>query len=539
MSVREEPSPHASGRGAQHGTPYPGQVDVSLRDYAGVLRRRFWLVASLLVGVPAASVALSLRQTPRYAASAQVFLDHTSLVASLAGLPDQAASEPADRFLLTQAAQARVPAVAALALRAANVSEESPGDLLAASSVSADPSADVLYFRVSDRDPRRASALATAYARSFTDYERTLALASLERTRRTVASRLEVLRATGSTRDPLYASLLAKEQQLRTLEVLQAGDVAVAQPAEGAVKTRPEPVRNALYGVGIGLLLGLILAFLWEAFDSHARSTAEISERLGLMLLGRVPRPKRTLGRAPLLAMLSSPGGADAEAYRMLRTSIDFANLAVGARTILVTSALRREGKSTTIANLAVAFARSGRRVTVVDLDLRRPALHRLFGVEQQPGLADVVRGRVELEDAIVRPLNADSIARLFGILGRERGKGALSLLPAGSTPIDPSEFVDMPKVAEILDRICALSDIVLVDAPPLLEVADTVSFSAKVDALIVVARPDALRRPVLNEARRVLDGCPVAKLGFVLSGVPPSFAPDSEPYTSTPLLRS
>ena len=134
-------------------------------------------------------------------------------------------------------------------------------------------------------------------------------------------------------------------------------------------------------------MLGIGLAFLREALDTRVRSADEVGEKLGLPLLARVPEPPRKLRNSNRLVMQADPHGAQAEAFRTLRTNIEFVNLDVHARTIMITSAIQSEGKSTTAANLAIAFARMGKRVALVDLDLRRPFLDKFFDFGDRPGL--------------------------------------------------------------------------------------------------------------------------------------------------------
>src|SRR5207248_1374590 len=146
-------------------------------------------------------------------------------------------------------------------------------------------------------------------------------------------------------------------------------------------------------------VLGIGLAFLWEALDTRVRSAEEIDERLKLPLLGRLPEPAKRLRMENRLAMVDEPTSAGAEAFRMLRTNVDFANLERGAKTIMVTSAVEGEGKSTTAANLAVAFARSGKRVVLIDLDLRRPFVDKFFTANGHPGVTQVALGMASLEE--------------------------------------------------------------------------------------------------------------------------------------------
>lgn len=205
----------------------------------------------------------------------------------------------------------------------------------------------------------------------------------------------------------------------------------------------------------------------------------------------------------------------------MLRTSIDFVNLDRGAQVIMVTSALDREGKSTTIANLAVAFARTGRRVVLVDLDLRRPALARFFGLRGREGLTNVALGECSLDDAIRYVAVEPEGARATSVNGNGSGsiEGVLELLLSGPPPPGAGEFAASDAVGKILNELRERADLVLVDAPPLLQVGDAVTLTARVDALFVVTRLKTLRRPVLKELARVLEACQGEKLGFVLTG--------------------
>jgi non-specific protein-tyrosine kinase len=219
--------------------------------------------------------------------------------------------------------------------------------------------------------------------------------------------------------------------------------------------------------------------------------------------------------------MLESPHSHEAEAFRILATNVEFVNLDRQARTIMVTSALAGEGKSTTAANLAVAFARAGRRVVLVDMDLRRPTLERFFVPKEDPsfgapGLTHVILGRTTLDEALVPVPIVDSSDRTTG---NGSVSGLLELLTAGPAKLSTPEIFSSQALTELLARLEERADIVLIDSSPLLHVSDPIRLSAKVDALIVATNPRIARRPVVNELRRVLDSAPVVKLGFVLTG--------------------
>ena len=339
------------------------------------------------------------------------------------------------------------------------------------------------------------------------------------------------LREQGATDSPQYRDLVQKAQELKTLELLKTKPRVVEEAGVG-VQVAPTPRRSAMLGLGVGLLLGLAAAFLWEALDRRVRDEGEIQRILGIPLLARLSAPRQVAGQ-DRLAMLDGPSESEAEAVRRLRSNVELANLDVNAKVIMVTSSVSGEGKSVTVANLAVAMARSGRRVVLVDLDLRKPAVGRLMGIGYRAGLTDVAIERVALDRALV-PVQLDS-AEPIKLASRTRERnpdeaasvgpdaaGQLWVLPAGFLPASPGELVGTRAVANILDELREGADFVLVDAPPLLAVSDALTLSTRVDALLVVVRLGVVDRPMLRELHRQLDVSPARKLGFVLAGGAP-----------------
>jgi polysaccharide biosynthesis transport protein len=466
--------------------------------------------------VTAAAYFVSERQEKLYEASADVFLGTQNLGAVLTNAP-QPSVDPV-RAAQTQAELARVPDVARRALAGAKVSNRTPAELLQESSVSASPDSDLLTFTVTDRDPETATRLATAYARAYTSYRRELDTAALVRARREVERRLAELKADRAVGSAAYANILDKDQQLRTMELLQASNVLLSRSADSAAQVQPKPIRNAILGGVLGLALGIGLAFLRDALNTRVRTGAEVESRLGMPLLGRIPEPPRRWRPGKRLIMLAHPHTPAAEAFRVLATNLDFVNLDRGARTIMVTSARRGEGKSTTVANLAVAFARGGRRVALVDLDLRRPTIATFFSLKGRPGLTEVALGHTGLDEAVAKIGVLDD-SELNLRAGNGSLDGMLHVLPSGPLPPNPPEFLSHHGLSEVLDQVTERADLVLIDATPLLDLSDAMALAARVDAVLVVARMDNLRRPVLDEMSRVLSGVPVVKLGFVLTG--------------------
>jgi tyrosine-protein kinase len=493
---------------------------LSLRDYLQILWRCRWLVIAVIVAVPAGAVVYSLQQAPAYRADAEVLLSHQDVAAALSGTPDTRLSQDADRDARTQSQLARVPAVATAAIEAAGV-PMSLGAFFKDSSVTSSPNSDLLEFRVEHRTRTGAERLVNAYARAFVRYREALDTTSLRRAQREVAGRLHRLAASGDRRTALYRNLAAKHEELRVLRTLQTSRAAVVQSADSAAKVRPKPVRNGILGFVLALILGGILAFLWDALSARVRSAPEIAEHLQLPLLARLPKPARRLRKQNQLVMLAEPHDAAAEAFRVLRTNLDLVNVDRGARTIMVVSAVEGEGKSTTIANLAVAAARAGRHVVLVDLDLRRGDIDQLFGVANWPGITDVAYGKLGLTDALV-PIDVNpgwhaQPITIPAIAVREP-TGSLQILPAGQLPSEAGDFVVSDTTAEILAELRQAADLIVIDAPPLLQAGDAMAISARVDGVVIVAQLD-VRRSTLDELSRTLEQSTADKLGLIVTG--------------------
>ena len=472
----------------------------TLHDYLAVLQRRKWLVLLAVVVVPAVAIALSLQQTPKYQSSAEVLLSRQNLSALLNNATDQSLTGDPARLAQTQADLAQVPEVARRTIARAGIKNMTPAEFLATSGVSAKSDADLLVFTVRNRHPSIAARLATLYARSYIGYRNELDTAALTRARREVLDRIATLERSGDHSSALHASLVDKEQQLATMEALQTSNASLIKPAQGAAKIAPKPARNGALGLALGLVLGLGLAFLREGLDTRVRTPESVSRRLGLPVLAQIPQPPRSLRGSGRLAMVDGPDTIYAEPFRILRTNLDAIDHA--ARTIMVSSAVEGEGKSTTIANLAVAMARAGREVILVDLDFRHPNLGTFFPNAGRQGLADVANGQISLGEALVPVFLGDAGHDETHATGTNGGSRVPSLrfLPAGTLPPNPGEFIGAASVERVLADLSGRADLVLIDSAPMLGIGDALTLASKVDALILViedqpgAPPDAPR---------------------------------------------
>ncbi len=263
----------------------------------------------------------------------------------------------------------------------------------------------------------------------------------------------------------------------------------------------PKPKTDLTLGVLLGLVAGFALVGLLEALDRTLKTSAQADAAFRAPMLGLVPR-RRSGG---MLVVSSEDGGVDSEAYRALRTAVQFTQADMVVRTVLVTSAAPGDGKTTTAANLALALAASGERVALVDGDLRRPSVADAFGLEQAVGLGSLVLRQVQLGDAL------------------QQWSDGVVILPSGQPlPPNPSEVLGSNFMSQLLESLAERVDVVVIDTPPVLPVTDAVVLSTQVDAVLLVARYGKTRRGPAAEARRRLDAVGANVIGYVLNAVPP-----------------
>jgi Mrp family chromosome partitioning ATPase/capsular polysaccharide biosynthesis protein len=447
-------------------TSSDGTIVPSLLDYLRVLGRWKFLFIAIVVLVPATAIAASLIQTPTYRAAAKVYLNPVGNATGSQYVDPQ-------RIAQTKAELARTQPIVGEVLDDVPDAGLDREEFLDSSSVSTTLGTDILTFTVDNTDPELAKRLATAYANAFQDYQ-------------------------GNLNDTV------------TVEVITE--------ANEAPKVGPRTVRNTLIAFCLGLVLALVVVFLTDALDTRVKSVDAIREALGLRLLGRLSTPASHLRKSNQLVMLADPTGREAEQFRSLRWSLELANAQHEARTIMVTSAVEGEGKSTTVANLAIALARAGHRVVVIDADLGKPHLHLLFGLDQQPGLTDVELGDTWLTEAL-RPISPTEDSTGAANTGRRTERtGSIEVLPAGSPVEDPDELGFDRAMGRIIQRVRGRADVVLVDASPLLR-SNAIALSAHVDAVVVVVRLKGVRAAALEEMGWMLEAAPATKLGFIVTG--------------------
>lgn len=289
--------------------------------------------------------------------------------------------------------------------------------------------------------------------------------------------------------------------QLADLNLREKAHHAAARIIESAAvplaPVRPKRMQSIIFAGLIGLFVGICLALLQEFLDDRINSVDEATRVLGLPSLGHVPA--LSSADAHLLPQMKGLDPAS-ESYRVLRTNIHFATVDAPARTLLITSSNPGEGKTTTAANLAFAMAMDGKKVILVDTDLRRPSMHKLLDLPPLPGLTDVLLGHAPLEPLEVMP--------------------GLSVLTSGSTPPNPGELLNSRKFRNLVQELTEQADLVIFDSPPTLVAADAAILASQMDGTIIVVETGATKKAaarrslqLLNQARATILGVAYNKM--------------------------
>lgn len=315
----------------------------------------------------------------------------------------------------------------------------------------------------------------------------------------------------------LYEGLLQKLKEAGVTAGLRSNNIREVDIARTpSDPAEPNIPRNLGFGFVLGLSSGIGLAFLLEALDNTVRTPEQAQTLSGLPSLGMIPLGAKLSAETKQGLVVSSskepveiitqsrPQSQMAESYRALRTSLLLTSLGAPPRTILITSALPREGKTTTSVNTAIVLAQKGTRVLLVDADLRRPSVHKALGIGPRVGLSNVLTGGATLEQAVVR---SPMLPNLF-------------VLPAGTPPPNPAELMASSQMFDLLAELREQYDHVVLDTPPTLSVTDAVVLSTRADAVVLVIRSSQTTKPALRRARDILAQVNARVAGVLLNAV-------------------
>ena len=499
-------------------TPPPDGGEIG--RFVGILSRRKWVVITVMLVATIAAVVSSSLRAPVYSASAKVLITHTNIPAAVAGVTDLTPAQDPIRAAATEAQVAKLFPVIDGARTKLGISDLTTEEIQKNTTIGLGLDSDLLGVDVADGDADRAALLANAIADEYVAYRGNLDTAKLVSARDDVLEQIAALKASGDTSGSYYEDLLASAQRLRTLTTVGASNYNVVERADTGEKIGPNPVRDGIIAAIVGLIAGLAIALLVERLDRRVRSIAEVEQILGSSLLARVDAtPREGPGRRRMVSAIDRPQGSGAESFRMLRANFEFTNSVANAQVLMITSARPQEGKSTVAANLSSTLAASGRKVILLDLDIRRPTIHSFFGIPQVPGATQVAAGTADLKDVTSR-IALPSAAEALGGAGQQaESDGRLWVIPSGVQPPNPGQFIASRGIAGLIEHMRDLADIVVVDVPPILACGDAKSLAPVIDAMILVVRMSDATRPVLEELRREAEATPCTTLGVVVTG--------------------
>ncbi|MBP1135103.1 capsular exopolysaccharide synthesis family protein [Arthrobacter sp. PvP023] len=444
---------------------------MDLRDYLRILRRNWILIVAATLAGLLVGGASSVLVKPTYTSETQLFvsLQNSGSIQEL---------QQGNTF-----SQARVqsyvetigspivlqPAIDALGL------DITPAALASRVKASTEINTVLITISVSDPSPVQAAAIAEATANSLIH----------------VVDSLEKPKNGGSS--PVSLSVI--------------------MPAEApSVPSAPNTRLNLLLGLAFGLALGFGIAFLRTTLDNQIRGEIDLRQVTDAPLLGGIHFDQDAT-RKPLLTQ-TRPQSPRAESFRQLRTNLQFANIAGHAKTVLLTSSLPGEGKSTTATNLAIALSQAGQTVCLIDADLRRPMVNEYLGLDRSAGLTTALVGLADVND-LLQPWGDDN----------------LFVLTSGQIPPNPSELLGSGEMKQLIQRLETAFDTVIIDAPPLLPVTDAAVLSQHVGGVVVVVGSQKLRQQDLAKSLAALEMVGSTVLGIVLNRLPVK-GPDAYAYS-------
>jgi succinoglycan biosynthesis transport protein ExoP len=472
----------------------PG-VEPTLRGYLHVLRRgRWWVAACTLLGL-GLGLLLALTATRQYSATAQLLVQSTANVSlsSSASQADITTGEVQTELQLVTSAQ--VERQVAQKLQVGQT--------------------DVIAVTAVNHSSSRAALIANTYAQAFVAWSTATASRNLSAAETQLNAQIKAIgKEIGAlpAKDTAQAAALSNQQavlkgQLAQLQVdgaTASTGLELVTPATAPTSpSSPKPLQDALLGLLAGLVVGIAAAFLRDSLDDTLITGEAVEQAIAAPVLATVPvvASWRKKARSAVVAV-SDPTSQPAEAYRSLRTSLQFARPDQPLRTILVTSPTAGDGKTSTAVNLGAVFAQAGSRVVLVSCDLRRPGLSQFFAPDEHSELAEVLNGEQPLERAL---MPAPDIAGLWMV--GNRGMAA-----------NPTELLSGQRMRSVIGQLAQQFDIVLIDSPPVLPVADAMILSGYADAVLLVVATGQTRRAELRRTTEKLAQTGASIVGAVLN---------------------
>jgi len=462
----------------------------SLEHVLGVVRRRKWWIVQAVVIVPLLAFLLTSRQEKEYTATAGLlFRDPPQSILNAS------VSDPT-RDAATNAALVVLPAVAE---RAATLTGGEISAPEIAASVSVNPSGDssVVDISATSPSPVRAAEMANAYGEAYISFRSDLDKEQLRGAITSLQAKLDAL-TPEEQQNSAGQSLQTQLDQLQLADSLANGNANLVQRATPPTgPSSPKTKRNVALGVVLGLLIGLGLAFARDRFDQTVRSAEELEPLYAAPLVGRIPADRR-------IGDTGQRSDASAEAFRALRANLRYFGVTRELRSILVSSPMSGDGKSTVAAGLAATMAAMGDHVVLVEADMHKAGM---FNDEEAPGLSSVLTGS---------PLHAALTTLDLPSTHPEEPRRQLSVLRPGPLPPNPAELLESERMQELLEGLEDSFDTVVIDSPALTQASDARALVGGVSGVLIVSAEGQTRRDTAIEFRKQLTLLGATVLGVV-----------------------
>jgi polysaccharide biosynthesis transport protein len=503
------------------GSADEGPRYASLSDYLRVIRRYRVMIALITVAFAALALAISLAQSKKYVATAQLNFQDANQYNALLGGNNVISDVPATVRAAANAAIITRPDVTMRVKRQLH-SKLSLSELQDAVNAQVGVTTNLVSIQASSTDPRFAARLANAYAKQAKVAATRKQLQQLDKAENGLRQQIGKVKAT-PVPGTSSLRLLSVEDQLARLQALKSisDPVVVANGATApSAPVSPHPKRNTALGGLLGLVVGLLLAFARDVLDRRLHTPREIHDELGVPVLSHVS--ETALGFPGLVQNgKAAIDEGDFEPFRVLRMNLGVLGAERPPRSLLVTSGLPEEGKSAVSMSLASAAAIAGQRVLLVECDLRRPSFARRLGIPREPGLADYLLGRADPRDILhTVALAPPSSGNGQGAVQPPGPSRKLVCIAAGSQISNPAELLIGDRFKDFIRRVTKAYDLVVLDASPFLAVVDPLEIIPEVDGVLVCVRARRATRDQARAMRGALSNVADRPIGAVVTGI-------------------
>lgn len=480
--------------------------------------QQWWLIAICALVAGAAAYFVSASKPETYQASTTIQLTEVDLAQVFLGQYLQQQGQDAEAKSATNAKLVTYPRVREAASRALG-GTVSPDEIRDAITATAEPDTLLINITATSDDPAEAARIADATREAFIEVRRQAAVGQYNDAKESLTAQLKALPE--SQRETQPAQILRDRlQQVDTLRNVSNGGVETVQTARVPEDPiGPKPRRAAILGLLAGALLGAGIALLRARLDDRISDAAELAEHWNLPVLGLIPQTSELKDGSKHLA-----SGSALEAFALARTNLRYLHVGGDVKTVVVTSAIAEEGKSTVAFNLAIAAAMADQKVLLIDADLRRPVIAPRAGIAGGRGLSEVLAGIAGPPEVIV-----PTVVNVSG------GDVQIDIVPAGLVPPSPIALLERAGTADLLAQLGEGYDLVFIDTPPATVVADAKVILSHADGVVVVSRLGRVTRDAIDRLRDLLTGLGTPVLGTVVNSGVSAKAYGYSSYESTP----